>query len=69
MLTKKNYVLIADVLRINRPGEGLSGLELADALRRWRKVVRDLASEFQRDNPNFKKETFYRACGYVSGQA
>lgn len=55
-MSKSNYVRIADVINDN----------LADTMVESRAVAgiaRELADYFKSDNPNFRYDTFFDACG------
>ena len=58
-MTRKDYVLIADVLKNNIVNALQNGEEI-DALKC---VAYDLAERFLADNPNFNRHRFFSASG------
>ncbi len=48
MLTKQNYMTIAEILQEHKS--------------KSREIVSDLVNYFEKDNPNFNRETFFKAC-------
>jgi hypothetical protein len=71
-MTRKDFVLIANALRYQRPG---SKAEMAqpqnqnDACRsiylQWEMTCTCMATELARTNPRFDRETFLTACGVM----
>lgn len=56
-MTRKDYVLIADVISLRVSLTYSKGGALALKL-----LAEDLATELKRDNPRFNRETFLAAC-------
>jgi hypothetical protein len=59
-MTRKDYILIADVLRPLKPdgASNLSGLEV------WGSIVEGIVAALSKDNERFDLERFCSACGY-----
>ena len=66
MFTQKHYIAIAEELKRQR--DEILALSHAETklsfLSRWKVSVRGFVDMFRNDNPRFKEDTFYRACGY-----
>ncbi len=62
-MTKKDFEMIASVLRNNLKGKGFINNSVNDALRESavRCMVLDFSLEFQRVNPRFNTERFIKA--------
>jgi hypothetical protein len=58
-MTRKDFQLIADVLKPWITRDGTPGVE--DAL--CASIARDFADKLASTNPNFDRERFLRACG------
>jgi hypothetical protein len=56
-MTKKDYVLIARVLKRARGSDNTSAPQILDA------VAEDLCGGLELDNPAFNRERFLSACG------
>ena len=56
-MTRKDYSLLASVLRSQKPDERMFRLY-------WDHIVRDLAIALASSNPRFDFDAFYEACGY-----
>ena len=58
-MTRKDYIMIAEILRFNRRDftQGDDGLMLLDIL------ANQFANELQADNPRFDRAKFLDACG------
>lgn len=60
-MSKKDYILIARVLRATRPvikhGQ--------EAMIQWKIDVYELAQKLQNDNQKFNQSSFYSAAGYT----
>jgi hypothetical protein len=65
-MTRKDYVLIASVLRshVERAENAVKLTGDATALQALIAFTESLTSELKRDNPNFKKDTFLKASGF-----
>lgn len=63
-MSKRHFEFIASVLRDDNP-MGTSDNETLEAhqLAQWRLTVKRFARELSATNPQFKRETFLRACG------
>lgn len=57
-MTRKDYKIIADALREAEPQTDLA----------LRIAIFKIADHLKVDNPNFKHEAFYKACGLADGQ-
>ena len=55
-MTHKHYKLLAEVFRCNKPYDPAE----YDV---WAHLVNEIADQLKRDNPNFKHEQFFVACG------
>ena len=61
-MTKRDFVLIAEALRVERPDR--DGTRWADGARdEWSTVVLRLARALAGSNPRFDKDRFLEACG------
>ena len=58
-MTKKDYILLADVIAKAKISEGVETTETA-----LRLLTLDLVERLQRDNPKFNRDKFLAACGY-----
>lgn len=58
-MTKKDYIKLADVMRVNKPNpvNGYQGLIT------WDRILSDLMVTLKSDNPRFNKDRFMTACG------
>ena len=54
-MTRKDYVAIAEVLKMYRP--------LEEGYQNWSNIVEGIAGVLKRDNPLFDRGRFYKACG------
>ncbi len=57
-MSRKDYRAIADALLSAR-----NAIKGSEQLTAWNITTAYLADTLQRDNPRFKRETFYKACG------
>jgi len=55
MLSKKDYIAIAEIIRLRKIGESEAGNSAIMS------VVSGLADYFKQDNTNFDQEKFYQA--------
>jgi len=62
-MTKKDYQLIADVLRNNMKGQGFSNVNITDEQREStvRAIALDFSLQFQKVNPRFDSSRFVKA--------
>lgn len=58
-MTRRDYVLIAEVLRATQPHETLGGV----ARCAWCDVARTFANRLAAENPRFDRARFLKACG------
>jgi hypothetical protein len=56
-MTKKDFILIAQILKATKPLEGDSHLQY------WQTICNVFANRLANDNPRFKRATFLSACG------
>jgi hypothetical protein len=64
-MTRKDYVVLAQVLKDAKPGTGpgLSEVEYQAQVSQWQWTASLLAVALQRDNPRFNRDTFNAAAG------
>lgn len=61
-MTRKDYVLISDVLKNERPDR--DGTRWADGARdEWSTIAMNIARALASDNPRFDRARFLKACG------
>ena len=58
MITRKDYIEIASILRHHKPTFG----------ERWNVLVIDFERYLARTNPQFNSDKFLQACGIVTGK-
>lgn len=58
-MTKKDYELIARVLKVCKPSETEQEMSTAEA--KWRHLVSELGFALQRENPRFDRQKFFKA--------
>lgn len=61
-MTRKDFELIAEVLKSSKPLTRLAGSK--DRTFQWHCMVEEFASRLATTNGNFDRERFLRACGY-----
>lgn len=64
-MTRKDYVLIAEVLKGSRPAPytDLENLTSRNMWSIWRTTSRNMADALASDNPRFDRARFLEACG------
>lgn len=64
-MTRRDYVLIANVLCTTKPDQtiGYSADALAIARGAWREIARSFAATLASENPRFDRARFLKACG------
>jgi hypothetical protein len=62
MLSKKDYIAIADILAKNDVKHYNSRGTITTAGYQWEWIRNALADYFADDNPNFNRERFFMAC-------
>lgn len=60
-MTRKDFTGIAAILLANRPSYGTDS---PAACARWNRTVEAFVILCKRDNPNFNRGLFWRACNY-----
>jgi hypothetical protein len=60
-MSTKTYNLVAATMREAKPTDDTYN---AAAIVMWQRVVSELGLTFHRENPRFKFETWFKACGY-----
>jgi hypothetical protein len=60
-MTRGHFKLIADTMLACKPAEHWD----ANKREQWRVTVRAFSAALVRTNPNFKRDRFMAACGYV----
>jgi hypothetical protein len=62
MQTKKDFVAAARTIKARIDGNA----DKPDAIRACEQIAYDMADEFGRTNPRFKRDVFLKACGLVT---
>ncbi len=74
MMTKQHFQAVADAIQVQPSAQTAAHtVQLPDTTveayelgyrQAMMRITRSLADQFQADNPRFKRETFYKACGF-----
>ncbi len=59
-MTRKDYKLIAEILRDNKPVIEVDGISVWNY---WDDLVFEIAFALAEKNPRFDRKKFYKACG------
>jgi len=65
MMTKKDFIALADAVRTLRPGPLVSYKKGLEAFDQWLKTIESLADFCTSQNPRFNRE---RWIGYINGE-